>query len=287
MSITKSSPQELRRARALVRLVKYKIRKLIANGKQVHIVWDIDSVLCSGRSDDAFSLLGFDVARYFIYEERLLAKMLEPGPWASLAGECGILHSSQDIVTARSSFLALRVMYFLLMRRIPVRWQLFVGHQSKAESYRIILKSFEKNPDTHIFCVDDGKKHIDAFINVAEELGMKERCYGIISPQIREYGEDELKHEVGAVMAASGGQPVFARTYDTETGSIKQMVPIVPVPHAYLREVFFNGSMTAQQKATVEELRPQLEAFADEVMPGKPKTDADLFMLFEMIRSPH
>jgi len=289
MPIAPSTPQEMRRVRALIRLTEYKIRKLLAKGKRVHIIWDVDSVLCSGRSDDVFALLGFDVAKYFTYEERLIAEILEAGPWLWLARACGDsgAQTSQDVVTARSSFLAFRAIYLLLSWKIPVRWQLFVGHQSKAESYRIILKSFEKDLDTHIFYVDDGKKHIDAFNGVAGELGMLERCYGILSPQIRVWGEDELKHEVAAVMAASGDNPVFVRIHNTDTGAIRRMAPIVPNPLEYLRNVFGGQHYEVWKKTVVEELRPSLEKFAREVMPGRVPTDDDLFMLFETVRSPH
>lgn len=289
MPIEPSTPRELRHVAALVRLTKFRIKKLASQSKRVHIIWDVDYVLCSGRSDDAFSLLGFDVAKYFTYEERLIAERLEAGPWLWLAracGDCG-LQTSQDVVTARSSFLALRAIYFLLSWKIPVRWQLFVGHQSKAESYRIILKSFEKDPDMHIFCVDDGKKHIDAFQSLAKELGMGERCYGVLSPQIREWSEDELRHEVYAVMAASGDGPVFMRVHNTDNGTIKRMVPIVPNPLEHLSNIFDDQHSEVWKKTVVEELRLELEKFARGVMPGRIATDDDLFMLYEMVREPH
>lgn len=287
MPFEPSGPRELRRVRALVRLTAYKIRKLVAVGRKVHIIWDVDSVLCSGRSDDAFAALGFDVNKYFVYEERLIAERLERGPWADLACRCGELQTSQDVVTARSSFLTMRVMFFLLSLRIPARWQLFVGHQSKAESYRIILKSLEKALDTDIFCVDDGKKHIDAFNAMAAELRMAERCHGIISPQVRAYSEDELRHEVDAVMSASGNKPFFIRTYDTETGLVKRLAQVVPEPHKYLRDIFVGGDIETMKGVVVGELRMELEKLADELAPGMPKTDNLLYMLFEMVRSPH
>lgn len=288
MPIEPSSPRELRRMAALVRLTRLRIKKLVAQGKRVHIIWDVDYVLCSGRSEDAFSLLGLDVGKYFTYEERLIAERLEAGPWLGLALSCGEsgMQASQDVVTARSSFLALRAIYFLLSWRIPVRWQLFVGHQSKAESYRIILKSFEKDPDTHVFCVDDGKKHVDAFQSVAKELGMGERCHGVLSPQVREWNEDELGHEVEAVMAASGKEPAFMRVYNTATGAVKRMVPIVPNPLEHLRGVFGDQHSEVWKKTVVEEMRPELEKFAREVMPGRVPTDDELFMLYEMVREP-
>ena len=190
MPFQRSTPEELATCASIVSETERAAAALVAAGKKVHFIWDVDRVLVSGRSDDAFQLLGFDVAKYFTFEERLIAQRLEDGPWARLARmKFGELQSSQDIVTARSSFLAMRVMFWLIETRVDARWQLFIGHQPKSESYRIILQSFLKDSDTHVFMVDDAEKHVVAFTKVAAELGISDRCHGIISPVVRDYVE--------------------------------------------------------------------------------------------------
>jgi hypothetical protein len=287
MPIVRSTEAEFQAIRELVARVEREIAELVAAGKKVHVIWDVDHVLVSGRSDDAYVILGGDVRKYFTHEERLVAETLDAGPWLGLARKCGELHQSQDVVTARSSFLALRVTFFLLEKDIPVRWQLFVGHQPKGESYRIILKSFANDPGVHVYNVDDTAKHDEAFRAVAAELGMSDRCHGVLAPQVRGYDEDELRHEVEGVMQASGEHPSWVRTYDPDTGRLRRMIRVLPDPRKDLRNLFWLGAFGTHKKAVVEELRPDLEKFAAEVMPGKVPTDDDLFMLFEMVRAPH
>ncbi len=244
-------------------------------------------MLVSGRSDDVFALLWFDVDKYFAYEERLVTEILEDGPWAGFARKCGEWHQTQDIVTARSSFLALRVMFFMLRNRsMPVRWQLFIGHQPKAESYRIILKSFEKDPDAHVFCVDDVKKHVDAFNAVAAELGMSARCRGILSPQIRGYSEEDLRHEIDGVMNPPGAEPYLVPPREWRPGAGNRQVQVVPDPRAFIGEMLQLASQKADIRAVVEQHRAELEKLADALMPGRPKTDGNLFYLYELIREP-
>lgn len=287
MAFTASTPRELRRSKALVRLVRRQVAALQKDGKKVHFIWDVDHVLVSGRSDDAFALLGFDVVKYFEYEERLVTQRLEDGPWAGLARECGQLHQSQDIVTARSSFLALRAIYFLLSGFIPSRWQLFVGHQPKDESYRIILKSFAKESGTHVFCVDDSAKHVEAFNKMALELGMSERCHGILSPQVRSYEQDALQHEVDSVMAKSGPNPGWVRVFDPQTGQMTRMIQVLPDPREALRRIFDGGVIDAHKKATVEEVRPSILEHAERHGLYQPKNDDEVYAIFELIREPH
>ena len=100
MPIQPSAAKELRSCQALVRRTERDIRRLIKAGKKVHVIWDVDHVLVSGRSEDAFGALGFNVEKYFTYEERLITQILEDGPWVPLARKCGELQMSQDIVTA-------------------------------------------------------------------------------------------------------------------------------------------------------------------------------------------
>ncbi len=290
MSFQPSTPEELRACERLIRAKELRIRRLVAAGKKVHIIWDVDHVLVSGRSDDAFGVLGYDVRKYFQLEERLVTQPLEWGPWAPLANRCGEpgLQTSQDIVTARSSFLALRVMFFLLMQGsgIPIRWQLFVGHQPKSDSYRIILQSFLKDPDTHIFCVDDAKKHVDAFIAVAAELGMTDRCHGVLAPQIRRYDEAEVRREIDGVLSATGDRPTLIEVSPRRPDRMERYVQVVPDPAKAMRTMLMGASMEAHMRATVDRYRETLEKFSDEVAPGQPKTDERLYALFEMLREP-
>jgi hypothetical protein len=287
MPIQPSSEKELRRCAALVRWTENRVRRLIAKRKKVHFIWDVDHVLVSGRSDDAFALLGFNVDKYFTYEERLITEPLEDGPWVRLARACGELHQSQDIVTARSSFLALRVMFFLLRNGgMPSRWQLFVGHQPKSESYRIILKSFEKDPDVHIFSVDDAKKHHDAFTAVAAELGMSERCHGILSPQVRQYSEEDVRYEIEGVMNPPGNVPYLVSPREWIPGAQNRQVQVVPDPRAFIGEMLQSAGLSAFQRSIVEQHREELERIADQSLPGRPKTDNVLFGIYELFREP-
>lgn len=287
MSFQPSDARELRRCKALVAWTERKIRRLVQRGKRVHVIWDVDHVLVSGRSDDAFGLLGFKVDKYFLYEERLVAQPLEDGPWARLARECGNLHQTQDIVTARSSFLALRVMFFMLRNLgMPVRWQLFVGHQPKAESFRIILKSFEKDPDVHIFCVDDVKKHVDAFNTVAAEIGMSERCHGVVALQVRDYSEDDLRHEIDGVMNPPGDDPYFVDPREWVIGKSNRRVNVVPHPRNYINSAFQEANSKAHIRAIVNQHRAELERLADTMLPGEPKTDDNLLYIYERIGAP-
>jgi hypothetical protein len=290
MPIEPSTPEQLRQCERYVRAKELKIKRLVAAGKKVHVIWDVDSVLVNGRGDDSFGLLGFDVKKYFTLEERLVTQALEDGPWASLARKCGEpgYQQSQDIVTARSSFLALRVMFFLLngFTEGQIRWQLFVGHQPKAESYRIILKSFEKDPDTHVICVDDAKKHVDAFVAVAAELGMSARCHGINAPTVRTYDEAELRREIDAVMNPQSDRPFIVEVKRREPGTYGRYICATPDPRQTIRSMWWYAFSDMDRKATVDRHRETLESFADDVTPGQEKTDDHLYFLFDLLREP-
>ncbi|OGM99060.1 MAG: hypothetical protein A2817_01715 [Candidatus Yanofskybacteria bacterium RIFCSPHIGHO2_01_FULL_39_8b] len=130
----KSSSEEISKAENLVKETEEKIKSLKRQGRKVYIIWDFDFVFASGLSDDIFNLVGFNLEKYFEYEARLCWQAPESGIWISLASRVGELHQSQDIVTARSSYLAFRVMYFCMMKSLSpswVRWMLFLGHQTK------------------------------------------------------------------------------------------------------------------------------------------------------------
>jgi hypothetical protein len=287
MPFQPSTPEELQRCQELVDETTERIRRLVASGKKVHVIWDIDHVLVSGRSDDAFGLLGYSVEMYFEYEERLITEILEDGPWIGLASACGQLQQSQDIVTARSSFPAMRVMAFLLQRRLPARWQLFVGHQPKSESYRIILKSFEKDRDTHILSIDDARKHNDAFDAVVSELGMRDRAHSVFAPHVRRYTQEDLEYEIDRVMNNSSSEPYIVPPRVHVVGQHNRYVRVTPNPREALSHMFWHASQTTDRRAIVEQHRHELETLSDELAPSKPKTDDWLFELYELVRSPH
>lgn len=214
----KSTEAEMQEVFNLVLSTRQKIEELLQNGKKVHIIWDFDGVLVDSRSDDIFAHIGFDLKAYFEYEERLLSQSPGMGAWllpiahnAGIAPHFPVDRFSQDIVTVRSSMLAMRVHIFCLEWNLPVRWMLFLGHQSKKEAYRIILKSFKDNPEYYIFCVDDNQKHITTFDAVSLEEGMKERSFGIVSPTIRSYNKKELQEYYVRVMRVAGSKPIRVR----------------------------------------------------------------------------
>ncbi|MFA5853596.1 MAG: hypothetical protein WC866_00775 [Patescibacteria group bacterium] len=289
MPFQPSTPEELQRSAEQVCELEALIHRLRAEGHDVHIIWDVDRVLVSGRSDDAFAHLGFKVEKYFDHEERLFTEVLENGPFARIARACGEdgMHQSQDIVTARSSFLGLRVTRFLLHNfGIDVNWMLQIGHQSKEDSYRIILEYRKKNPKSYVISVDDMQKHTDAFDAAASKLGMNDRSCSILAHIVREYDEDEMRHEVDAVMAVQGDHPTFVDTFCTQTGRLKRRVMVTPKPRDTMREMFQRVHLETLMRGCVELHRVELEKLADELMPGAPKSIDNLFYLYELIREP-
>ncbi|MDO8676709.1 MAG: 5'-nucleotidase [Candidatus Azambacteria bacterium] len=214
----KSTKKEIQNSNNLVLDTLEKIKELLQQEKKVHIIWDFDGVLADNRSEEVFTVINFNLKEYFKYEERLLSECPRRGPWL-----LGIAHNapvrpnfpqeffSQDIVTARSSTLAMRVYIFCLAWQLKVRWMLFIGHQSKKESYRIILKSLQKDPDYYVFCVDDKAKHVEDFRLVSVEEGMENRAIGIVSPVVRTYNAKELKKHFNMVMKATGNVPIRVR----------------------------------------------------------------------------
>jgi hypothetical protein len=282
-----STAEEIRACQTLIEQTRQKIAALTAQGKYVHIIWDVDGVLTSSRSDAVFARLGFDVEKYFAYEERLFSEHLEDGSWAGFARSCGQAQRqhSQDIVTARSSFLYMRVTFWLLNWRIPIRWQLSVGHQSKKESYRIILQSFVKNQDAHVFMVDDGAKHVQTFNEVAAELGMIDRCHGIIAPVIRDFDDAEIDREIEAVMTATGERFVYVDLQKPRE-TLRRAVMVAPNPHEAMRSMYMGLSVEAHIKATVDSHRAELTEYADRIWPGQKHSDMTLYSIYEKIMSP-
>lgn len=281
----KSTPEEIASAKEMVRTTELQIRDLVCKDKKVHVVWDFDFVLASGLSDDIFSLVKFDLKKYFEYEARLCWSCPEQGIWLPLATSVGLLHHSQDIVTTRSSYLAFRVMNFCLMKSMNpnwIRWMLFLGHQTKSDSFRIILDSFKNQPDVHIFFVDDAKKHVDAFLKTSSELEMSERTTGIVSPQVRNYTEEELEQHYNAVMASTGDKPVLVPHY-SGCGNFT----VLPNGLSDFRKEAMGTNVNLHQEAIVEGLRDVLEDFHDEMMPDKPKTTENLYFLYELLKEPN
>jgi DNA-binding CsgD family transcriptional regulator len=283
MSSQKSTPEEIAACAALVSRTEEEIARLVAAGKKVHIIWDVDHVLVSGRSDDVFAALGYSVPKYFQYEERLMFERLEDGPWARLARRGQ--HQTQDIVTARSSYLSLRVTYWLLEYRTTMRWQLFVGHQSKADSYRIILESFKKDPEAVVYMIDDGAKNVDAFNRISAELGLSDRTVGILAPQIRRYDEAEIRAEAEAVIGYAGNQPCFVTAREYVVGEDMGRHPlVVPNPLEAMRDAIRSKAHQSWKEGIVERHRATLEAFADDM--HQPKDTDTLFFLYELLKEP-
>lgn len=275
----KSTEEEIKEVTKLVLATRERIKDLIQDGKKVHVIWDFDGVLADSRSDDVFTLMGFDVVRYFAYEERLLFQSPSNGQWLLPIAHNASMHPhftpdkfTQDIVTARSSFLAMRVQIFCLAWQLPMRWMLFLGHQPKKESYRIILESLKSDQDYIIFCVDDNEKHVKAFQDVSKELEIAERTVGIVSPVIRTYSEEELKKYLDLVMKATGNVPIRVRNPSDDGDGF------VVLPNG--RDQFREQLLALQSKQTEQgyhfELRNAFVKKFGEVGEGVFKTEEDL-----------
>ncbi len=263
----------------LVLATRAKIEELLQQGKKVHVIWDFDGVLADSRSDDVFALSNFDLKTYFAHEERLLFESPGQGPWLlPVAHNAGIAphfppeRFSQDIVTARSSSLAIRVHIFCLAWHLTVRWALFLGHKPKKESYSIILNSLKDDPDYFVFCVDDSAKHIEAFLDASAEEGMKNRVSGIVSPVVRTYTEKELKEYFARVMNAAGDTPIRVRDpMDDMRGFI-----VLPKGIDQFREQV-NGLVSKQHgEGHYSELRSAFVRVNGEVGEGRFKTEEEL-----------
>ena len=214
----RSTKREIWEANKLIVATREKLLALLQKGKKVHIVWDFDGVLIDSRSEDVFAISGFDLYKYFSHEECLLFESPSPGPWIlpficneELKPYFQSGQLTQDIVTARSSDISLRVHMFCLTWNLLVRWMLFLGHQPKKESYRIILQSLKNDPDCYIFCIDDAVKHIQAFNEISVELGIRERTFSVVAPVIRTYTEKELKEYITRIIEAEGDDPIRVR----------------------------------------------------------------------------
>ena len=280
----KSSSEEIAKAEALVEQTEGRIKELKDQGKKVHIIWDFDFVLASGLSDDVFNLVNYDLEKYFEYESRLSWSRPQPGIWLPLAEKVGKLHDSQDIVTARSGFLSFRVMLFCgWCSDNPLkwaRWILFIGHQAKKESFRIIIYSFKKDSDVVIFFVDDNQKHVEAFEETAREMGLGERAVGIISPRIRLYDKEQLKLHHKSVMEADGSGPTYVPGYP---GGYIDGFSVMPDGIRGFRERMINEFYDVKKKGVVEKHRSTLEIAHEHFFPGVFPTLDSLYAVFEML----
>ncbi len=216
--IRKSTESEILETERLVLSTRDDIQALLDDGKRVHVIWDFDGVLMDSRSDDVFQISGYDLETYFAHEHRLLLDVPGQGPWLLPIAHTGGAEPhfppdrfTQDIVTARSSTISMRVHIFCLQWKLRTRWMLFLGHQTKVNSYRMILDSLRNDADVHVFCVDDKEDHVTAFLEAAEEAEMENRAHGIVSPVLRTYSEEELRTYLDKVTGADGDSPVRVR----------------------------------------------------------------------------
>lgn len=286
MPIRPSTRLEIEECEALVARIEAEIASLIAAGKKVHVIWDGDHVLFSGRSDDVVNMLGFkNLHLYFQYEERLILQPLEEGPWIGLARTCAEQGVSQDLVTARSSLLGQRVMFFLISTGIirSFRWELLIGHQSKEGSYGIILDSFRKDPDAVVFCVDDVQKHCDAFAAAAEKLDMRDRARPVLAPQIRRWHEPELRDEIAAVLGATGTRPIQHHVMRAPAFKTGRTIRIAPDPVAAIQEALGIAVTTVDTRARSDHYRPELRKFLEDFGREIPEGDEEILSMIHDI----
>lgn len=281
----RSTPQEIQNAQKLIKQVEVEITQLIAEGNQVHMIWDFDGVISSPLSDDIYSLAG-SIEDYFNYETRLFLSPPRPGIWLPLAKKIGRLHTSQDIVTARSSFIAFRVMTFCLWHcgSNPtqwVRWILFLGHQSKADSFRIILESFKREPRVFIVFVDDSSRHVKIFDETSQKMGMAERTTGIISPKIRDYDEGQLRMHYDSIVDAEGDRPTIIPGFP---GGYTNGFIAFPNGLDGFRELIAKNFLQAEQGGAIEKFGPLLELTFKDLFPGEPVTPVELHYAFNFLQ---
>jgi len=282
----KSTGEEIKSAHELVKRVEADIARQAAEGKRIHIIWDFDSVLSSPLSDDVFAHVNGDLEKYFDYEARMSMSPPRPGLWLPLAEKIGKLHSSQDIVTTRSSFLAFRVMVFCIWHASSdiskwMRWILFVGHQSKGDSFRIILESFRNDADMIVYYIDDSEKHIGTFSDISRKLGMSGRTVGIVSPKIRNYSREQFEWHYQSVMGALGDD---AALVPGTPGGYANGHLVLPGGLAGFRTVIAKSFLRAEQKAVIDQFGPVLESECKDLFPGEPVTPKRLHSAFRFLQ---
>lgn len=243
-------------------------------------------MLATGQSDDVFTITNRNLEKFFEYEERLCLDAPQATNWVDLAQASGLLHHSQDIVTARSSYLSFRVMIFCLSWGLPMRWQLFIGHQPKKESYRIILDSFKNSPEWHIIIIDDAEKHLNSFKEAAEETNMAGGYSAILTPQIRHYTEDQLKLHYKKIMGAEGA-PSEILDDSMRPGMAKGVYFVLPNGRKHLKKKLLRPTdINLHKEKVVNAIREPLEKFSDDVTPNEPKTTEHLFFLYTLLKEP-
>lgn len=282
----KSSPEEIKKAYELIRQTEQKIAELVAAGMKVHLIFDFDGVLASPLSEDILELTGGNLAKYFDYETRLIISPPRPGIWLPLAKKVGSLHETQDIVTARSSFLAFRVMMFCMWHCGDnhsqwVRWILPVGHQPKSGSFKIILDSFKSNPDVFIFFIDDTKKHVDAFHQTSADLAMTERTAGIVSPKIREYTKEQLQWHYERIMEANGENPEIV---PGTPGGYSSGFLTLPNRIKGFRSMMVKNFYDAEREGAIKQFGPLLKMTFRDLFPDEPVTPEGLHFAFRYLQ---
>lgn len=260
-----------------------RIIRLRERGKRVHFVWDFDHVLADGRSEDVLTLCK-GLPEFFEYEERLCQEVPRSGPWLSLALRCAELGVTQDIVTARSSLLSLRVMLFCLLHNLPIRWQLFVGHQPKEASYRIIFESLEQEEwDYYAFMVDDSERNVELFRGVRQDFFPREKSLSgsIVAPRIRTYNERELRLHLTRVLRATEGPTLVRhelRGYSAFT--------VIPGGRKHMQGAFFQMVLRTGMEAKIAAVQPIIGNEFRKNFPGCEPTTEQLYAMLEAAREP-
>ena len=192
------------------------IGELYAEGKRIVLISDSDGVLTSSDSDALGRVdLGHDsLERRFDLEERLVLQPLRPGPWLPIVERCRAIGAPTYIVTARSTFVFPRLLWFCLERDVPAKWILGVGHQSKRGSYEIIIREHMSDADCHFIMVDDSAKHVQDFRVLAAELGITERfanrSHVFRAIPVFDHTEEEYRAFYDAVMGATSSSGLDA-----------------------------------------------------------------------------
>lgn len=206
-----STPEEVAKCAALVEKLRQIIFQCIAEGKKIVAMWDFDGVLGDLRDQLVWECIR-DPANFIAYQGRVILQLIDDGPWAALARECGSLPGvTQYIVTARTGTgPTLRVMNWVGHHKVEVL-QIFFTGRYKAGAYREIIEDNKRDGDTHFIIVDDDARNVNVFREVAEEMGMSDRANGILSPQINLLDENEVKKEMELVLAATEAQRIVVR----------------------------------------------------------------------------
>jgi len=270
--LKRSTPEEILYVQELIENTETKVRELLTDGKKIHFIWDADHCLVSGRSHDIFQyIVNYDIEKFRVYEDRQFLQVLGCGPWTRFATKRGWLYDTHDIVTARANMPVYRVMAFCLMRGLmPFREMLFVGSQSKSGSYTTILEHFRRLPDWHVILVDDTPEHVKDFDAVAARLGMIYRTYGILSPRIRRYSQEELEQHYREVVEGKGPDPYYA---STGAGDGRRFL-VTPDPHNHMKKMFQEERAEARKDAGIANVAKDAKKALDAILGANRTRDA-------------